>query len=125
MNVESLEDLKETVLSIKRESVNWLVDTKLSFTIEYLLSLLDNKILELKYTPIMSQEDYDSITHKMNKLLVFCNGELEPEYCQSFNLDELKDKVKELNEKNIKNADKVAIFSNDEPKIVGQFKRLR
>jgi len=123
MNIEELNALKEYLLKIQRESFNWVITQEFSSSIQNAILAIDQKILTLKYTPDLSKEEWDALNHKFNKLMIFSNGDLEPEFIE-FDLSKLENKVKELNEKNIKDADKIAIFSNGESKKVGRFKRL-
>ena len=86
-------------------------------------SIVNERIQEFKYKKEISQEDWEIIINQYNKLLIFSNGELNPAI-QEFDFNKIQEKVAELNEKNIRDADKVTIFSNGESKKVGIFKRI-
>lgn len=85
--------------------------------------IINKRIQEFVYKEEISQEDWEIITNQYNKILIFSNGELNP-VIQEFDINKIQEKVVKLNEKNIKDADKIAIFSNGESKTVGRFKRI-
>lgn len=123
MNIEELNNIKDSLIKVKQESINYLVTDDLMANIDSLLSKIYKAIQEEQYLSIFTKEERDMMCHNFNKIIVFSNGDLKPEF-KEFDFDKLENKVKELNEKNIKDADKIAIFSNSEPKTVGRFKRL-
>lgn len=123
MNIEELKRIKDNLIKVKQESINYLITDDLMSNIDSLLSKIYKAIQEEEYLSIFTKEERDLMIHNFNKIIVFSNDDLKAKF-EEFDSNTIKDKVKELNEKNIKNADKVAIFSNGEPKAVGRFKRL-